>query len=208
MKLYYSPGACSLAAHIVLEEIGKPYELVPVLVHMGETSKPSFLSVNPKGRVPVLVDDEIITELPAILTYLSLSNIESNLLPADPVGVARALEWLNWLSSNVHTQAYGQVWRPMRFTENKEQYGAIVGKGMENIKEAYSQIDSKLKGRTWALGDEFSCVDPFLVVFHLWGDIIGLPMKQYTYWGGHARRMSSRASVQAALKQEGLSLRV
>ena len=90
MKLYYSPGACSLAAHIVLEEIGKPYELVPVLVHMGETSKPSFLSVNPKGRVPVLVDDEIITELPAILTYLSLSNIESNLLPADPVGVARA----------------------------------------------------------------------------------------------------------------------
>lgn len=208
MQLYYSPGACSLAAHIVLEEVGQPYTLTPVLVHKGETRQEAFLKTNPKGRVPVLVDgDQTLTELPAILIYLGLLNVDKCIFPTVPLEAARAVEWLNWLSSHVHSQAYGQVWRPMRLTEDKNQYPSIVEKGMKNIQDAYQYIESRLIGKEWALGS-YSCVDPFLLVFYMWGSMVGIPMKQYIAWTTHARQMIERQAVQRALRQEGLSIAI
>jgi glutathione S-transferase len=205
--LYYSPGACSLAVHIVLEELDLPYELKLISVSEKETSRPEFLKINPKGRVPVLrVGDTLLTEAPAILVHVANMKPASGLFPAEPLDSFRCLEWLNWLSSTVHAVGYGQLWRPERFTNDSAQFEDIVGKGSENIADAYRHIEKILTGRVWSVGESYSCADPFLLVFYLWGSAIGFAMQDdYPGWSAHAARVLSRDAVRRAMEQEGLT---
>ena len=117
-KLYYSPGACSLAPHIVLEEIGEPFDIELVSSMDGSTSTAEYLKINPKGRVPVLdIGESVITEVSAILTYLALTYPQSELLENTPTGLARAIEWMNWLTG-IHSSVIAQNWRVERFSNN------------------------------------------------------------------------------------------
>jgi len=163
MKLYYSPGACSLATHIVLEEIGKPFQLELVSTMDGSTKSSEYLKVNPKGRVPLLLVDDIysdsgdhsqsatsliknrtITEASAILAYLALSNPQAKLIDTQPLPLTRTIEWMNWLAT-IHTQTIAQVWRPERFTDDESAFTGIEKKGYEGLKQTYAQIEDKLK---------------------------------------------------------------
>jgi glutathione S-transferase len=206
--LYYSRGACSLAVHIVLEEIGAAYSLAHVSVSGGATQSPEFLSVNPKGRVPVLdIGGFVLTEAPAILLYLSLSHPEKALVSKDPESMARCVEWLNWLSSAVHAVGFGELWRPQRFIADPSLFEQISAKGRQNVADAYSLIESKLQDRSWAVGDAFSCVDPFLLVFYMWGNRIGMSMRTlYPAWTVHTESTYARPAVRAALSQEDISV--
>ena len=205
-KLYYSPGACSLAPHILLEELGASYQLELVSIAEGKTDTPEFLSINPKGRVPVLeVNGSLLTEAPAILVYLSMAFPEKHFLPSNPLENFRCLEWFNWLSGTIHAVGYGQLWRPQRFINDSAQYEQISAKGRENIIDSYRHIEKLLRGRTWSVGNSYSCVDPYLLVFYLWGNAIGLNMgNDYPSWSAHAQQVLSRDAVQRAIKQEGL----
>ncbi|MFK0208980.1 glutathione S-transferase family protein [Agrobacterium sp. NPDC090283] len=210
IRLYYSPGACSLAIHIVLEELNLPYRLELVSVAEGKTAEPRFLGINPKGRVPVLqIDGSLLTEAPAILIYLADVNPEVALLPSTKLERFHCLEWLNWLSSTVHAVNYGQFWRPERFTNDSSQFESIVAKGKENIISAYRHIENGLTGKMWSVGGDYSCVDPFLLVFYLWGSAVGFNMQiDYPEWSLHAERVLSREAVRRAIEQEGLSFRL
>ena len=118
MKLYYSPGACSLAVHIALEELGAPYEIELVSTSDGSTRGEAHLTRNPKGRVPVLaIGDGVLTEAAAIMTYLATSNLSSVLGEADPMRLSRAVEWMSWLSSGVHAGPVTQCWRTERLSD-------------------------------------------------------------------------------------------
>ncbi len=205
-KLFYSPGACSLAVHILLEEIGDPYTLEEISVKKGRTQSPEYLTVNPKGRVPALLaEGHLLTEAPAILVYLALTHPEKLLLPNDPMNHFRCLEWLNWLTSTVHSVGYGQYWRPQRFIGNQAQYAAVSAKGKENILDSYRYIEQQVKGRTWSVGESYSCVDPFLLVFYIWGNLIGVRMRtEFPAWSLLTDRVVERRPVQRALDQEGL----
>src|SRR3981081_1680167 len=115
-----------MAAHIVLADVGEPYdlELVSSRGRVGGegTTSPAWMAQNPKGRVPALSgvprrirgSDHLPTGLHATLVFLAATHPDARLLPADPAGEARAIEWMNWLASNVHAMSYGQVWRPNR----------------------------------------------------------------------------------------------
>src|ERR1700704_2282650 len=145
-RLYYSPGACSMAAHIVLEEIGEPYdlELVSSRGRVGGegTTSPAWMAQNPKGRVPALSgvsgriggSDNLLTELHAILFYLARTHPQARLLPTDPAGEGRAIEWMNWLASNVHAMSYGQIWRAQRFLGGGGGSGALPEKRDEKFR--------------------------------------------------------------------------
>jgi glutathione S-transferase len=189
-RLYYSPGACSMAAHIVLEEIGEPYDLELVSSHGklgGEgTISPAWMAQNPKGRVPALSgvpgriggSDNLPTELHAILFYLARTHPHAQLLPTDPAGEARAIEWMNWLSRNVHAMSYGQIWRANRFVIDERDFAVVQIKGQQNLREQYAYIERVLDdGRKWALPGGYSVVDPYLLVFYQWGGRVGLDMK-------------------------------
>ena len=206
MKLFYSPGACSFAPHIVLEEIGKPYEIELVSTMDGSTQNEEYLNLNPKGRVPLLIyEKETITEASAILSYLALTNPESNLIDTTPLQLTRTIEWMNWLAT-IHTQVIAQNWRPERFTDEDSAYQGIQNKGMEGLTETSKQINSKLENKTWAVGEQYSVADPYLLVFFRWGNRLGLNMREYQHWTRHAEGMEKRTAVQSVLNAEGISL--
>jgi glutathione S-transferase len=206
--LYYSPGACSLAPHIVLEEVGNPFSLVLASTSDGATRSPAYLRVNPKGRVPVLsIGDSVLTEAPAILLHLALSNPGSKLLPSIPDGLVRCVEWFNWLSGSVHAVAVRQVWRPESFIRDEARFAEIVDKGYENLRSAFALIEHKMTTSTWAVGASYSIVDPYLLVFYRWGNRMGIGMRSdYPSWTRNALQQLERPAVTRAFEREGISV--
>ncbi|MCB8823394.1 glutathione S-transferase family protein [Microvirga rosea] len=215
--LYYSPGACSMAPHIVLEEIGKPFHAEHTSAFGGKvTNTDAFARINPKRRVPVLHPVEgrmggapdALTEANAILLYLARTNPELNMLPQDPAREARCIEWLNWLSSAVHAISYGQLWRPQRYVGDERDFPAVVAKGHINVREQYAYIEDLLAdGRRWAEPGGYSIVDPFLLVLYHWGERIELAMtRDYPAWTDLSRRLLDRPAVQRVLAREGISI--
>lgn len=205
MLLYYSPGACSLAPHILLEEALAPYELVEVNVQQRKTQEPGFLQLNPKGRVPVLViGDQVLTEVPAICWHIANGCGAPLLAPGDLLQQARTLEWFNWLSGTLHGIAFGGKWRPQRFVHEVALFGAVQAMADDNLRAGFAHIEARLADRTWALGEAYGMVDPYLLVFHRWADAIGIDVASlYPHWHLHAQRMLARPAVRRALQQEG-----
>lgn len=159
-------GGCSLAPNIILEEIEKPFYLEVVSTSDGSTRKPEYLKLNPKGRLPVLIaDGSVLTEAPAILLRLSISDHERSLIPSSTEDLVRSIEWFNWVSGIVHAVAIRQIWRPESFTDDKEQYEAITQKGKKNLADVFAYINSRLTKRDWALENHYSIVDAYLLVF-------------------------------------------
>ncbi len=206
IKLYYSPGACSLAPHIALEESGEEFETQRVAIAEGDNSKPDYLAVNPLGFVPALeADGEVITENVAVLTYIAGRFPEARLLPfGQPLALARALTQMAFLSSSVHI-AFAQVWRPHRFTPDESVHPQIVAGGRARILRYYAEIDERLAGSAWLAGDKMTLADPYVLVFFRWGNRIGIDMSAWPHWAAHSRRMLERPAVQRALAREGLA---
>lgn len=199
IKLWYSPGACSFAPHVVLLETDLEFELVLEQVN-GLSEK--FLEINPKGRVPVLaIDDAVITETPAIFTAISLLKPDRRLLGQNDIETCRVYEWLNYLSGTLHTQGYGALWRPNRFVDDAALHPHLEKKALTTIKDCYSYIETRLKSTEsqYAVGDSFTVVDPYLLLFYLWGNRIGLHMaEEYPELGALADRLLQREAVKRA----------
>jgi glutathione S-transferase len=218
--LYYSTGACSMAPHIALEEIGEPFEL-ELVSSRGEregrmTATAEWRAKNPKGRIPALLGvpgsigglANLLTEVPAILTFLALKHPEARLLPSDPAELARCLEWMNWLSSNVHGLSYGQIWRAQRYTRDEHCLESISEMGRQNLAGQYEYIEQLLgDGRQWASPSGYTVVDPYLLVFFEWGQRIGFEMR--TLYPAFARlidQVLARPAVQRVLAREGVEI--
>ena len=205
MKLYYSPNACSLAIHVLLEEIGKPYELRRVNFAEREQYSPEYLAINPKGKVPVLERDggSRLTELPAIAWYLARSNPQANLLPADIEGEARALEIMDYLIATVHMRGFTRIFRPENFAPTPEDKEKVQQAGREVIRQGFDIILSALGDQEFLLGS-FSIADIVLFFLEFWGvrrDHMTLPPTLES----HLQRMLARPAVQRALADEGLA---
>ena len=213
--LYYSPGACSLAVRIALEEIGQPYESVLCSASNSEgTGAPAYLALNPKGRVPALTGvsgraagaEGLLTEAPAILFHLARAHPEAGLLPGGLDAQSRCLEWFNWLSGELHGFAYGQLWRPARFTDVPEQEDAVRAHGRRAIEAFHPRLEAILAdGREWAVPEGYSVVDPFLLVFWLWGRMSGFDVTQSTpAWAALMSKVMARPATRRAMEIEGL----
>ena len=207
IKLYYSPGACSLAPHIVLEELGIAYEAVLVSLTDGEHKKADFLKINPKARVPALnVDGKVLTENVAILTYLGGGYAERGLWPKDTWKQAEALSLMAWLASSVHIAIAG-IFRPERFSADVPVHASINTTSRSTLEKYFADIEKLLTGKTFAMGGQYTVCDPYLLVFYRWGNRIGLPMKdRFPVWGKHAQRVASRPTVKRVLEAEGIQI--
>ena len=151
MKLYYAPGACSLAPHIVLEETGDRFELSRVDLAANQQSGVEFLRVNPKARVPALVDgDWVLTEAPAILRYIAARHPAAGLWPWDPREDARCAEWLNWLSSTIQV-AFGHVRRAARYASDPRAVEDVAATGKKTCRATLAR--GRSADRRGALGD-------------------------------------------------------
>lgn len=202
--LYYSPGACSLAVHILLEEIGEPFETRRVAIAESQHLAPEYLRLNPRGRVPTLViGGHPVTEAAALLLYLAHRHPALGLTPSEPLAVARCYEWLLFLASSVHI-AYAQLWRPRRFLPPAADETAVVSSGKADIVRYNGEIEARMQAG-WLLGDRFSIADAYLFPFYRWGVRIGLDMEQSVpKWTRWKHRMLGRPAVQRALATEGI----
>jgi glutathione S-transferase len=209
-ELYYSPGACSLAPHILLRELGVAHRLTLVSVADGSTGGAEYLAINPKGRVPALrtsPTEPVLTEAVAILTYIARACGGEALLGETPDKAGRVLEWCVWLSTSLHASGFGALWRPARFA-NEPCQGVISEHGRLAILRDFSAIETRFAdGRSWAVDAAgYTIADIFLLVFHRWGGRIGFDMAaNYAAWSRHAARVRARPAVQQAWEFEGLS---
>jgi glutathione S-transferase len=211
LTLYRARGAGSLAPHIVLEEIGVPYETREVVIHQGSRADvlvdAEYLAINPKGRIPALaIDDEVLTEAPAILCYLARRHPEAGLLPAEPLAETRCYEWMNFLATTVHAGAFSQIVRPQRFVSDEKDYPAVVARGREHIAAAYAYIEDRLNGRDTAVAGRFTIADAYLLFFYLSSQSAGNPMAaRYPNWTRVSETALARPAVQRVLAKEGIA---
>jgi glutathione S-transferase len=209
MKLYYAPGACSLAPHIVLEEVGAPFELSRIDFSANQQSNAEYLRINPKGRVPALVDgDWVLTEAPAILRYIAARHPAAGLWPWEPREEARCAEWLNWLSSTIQV-AFGHVRRAARYASDPRAVEDVATTAKKTSHDLWQTVDQKIGQGPWAIGERYSVADPLLMVYWLWGrgPVLGFDMeREFPNWTEHARRLAARTAVQRAFASEGLTL--
>ena len=202
--LYYAPGACSIGIHVLLEEIGKPFETKRLNLQKGEQYESSFTQVNPKSKVPTLERDDgsVLTEYPAIATWLALTNPDTKLLPDDVEGKVRALETLDYAVATIHMQAFGRLFRPTAFSPNEADADAVKARGRELATKGFATIEKKLDGRDYVVG-EFSIADTAVFYVEFWAKRVGLDLPPGCQ--KHLERMMARPSVQRVFKTEGLA---
>ncbi len=206
LTLYYSPGACSLAPHVMLEEIGAEFAAVRLNLADGEHRRLPYLAINPHARVPALVEgDFVLTETPAILSYLGHRYAETGLLPlTDLHQLARCEQLLAFFSSSVHV-AVAQVWRTERYVDDPASYEAVRAGGRRALLRYFAELETMFQAADWLVGGRFSVADLYPLVFYRWGLRLGEEMGRYEAWTGHASRLLERPGVRRALADEGLA---
>jgi glutathione S-transferase len=200
MKLYYSPGACSLSPHIALLEAGLPYDLVKVDLRAKKLENgDDFLKVNPKGQVPALALDsgELITEGPVIVQMIADRAAGKNLAPArDHADRYKLLEWLNFITAELHKN-FGPMFSPVLADEAKAFFkDRVMGK--------FKYIDSQLGGRDYLMGSQFTVADAYLFTMLSWADRMKFDLSAMPNLLAYKDRVAARPKVQEALTKEGL----
>jgi glutathione S-transferase len=200
MLLYFSPGACSLAPHIVAREAWVPIDLVKVdLATKTTESGDDYLRINPKGSVPALVlgDGTLLTEGAVICQFIADIEPETGLMPqAGTVERYHALEWLNFIATELH-KGFSLLWRKDTPAEMRE----IVKK---NIGTKLGYLSDHLEDPDYLLGDIFGAADAYAFTILSWAPVVGIDLAQWPVLAAYLERISARAGVRAALAAEGL----
>jgi glutathione S-transferase len=201
MKLYYSPGACSLSPHIALLEAGLPYELVKVDLRAKKLENgDDFLKVNPKGQVPALALDsgELVTEGPVIVQMIADSVRDKNLAPArDSAERYKLLEWLNYITGELHKN-FGPMFSPVLADDAKAFFkDRVMGK--------FKYLDGVLAGRDYLMGKQFTVADGYLFTMLMWADRMKFDLSGMPNLLAYKARVAARPKVQEALTKEGLT---
>ena len=201
MKLYYSPGACSLAPHIVLVESGLPFELVKadLKTHKLAADGSDYYPITSKGQVPLLEFDngQRLSEGPAITQYLADQVPAKKLAPANgTMERYRVQEWLNFVTSELH-KGIGGLFNPAMPEEGK----AVI---RAKAKSKLQWVDERLEGKSYLMGDSFTIADAYLFTITNWTAHTGIDISDLKNLGAFQARMAARPAVQAALKAEGL----
>jgi glutathione S-transferase len=203
LTLFYAPGACSMAPHIVLEESGEKYEAKRVDLAKGEQKTADYMKIHPLGRVPALKldDGSPLTENTAILPFLGK---RFGLWPTDPVKEAKALSLVGFFASTVHP-AHAHIGRPERYTEDKSAFAGLQAMGKKSFHGYLKQIDEMYAGREW-LSDSYTVLDPYAFVFYVWGVRRELPMAELKNYSTFKDRMLKRPAVQRVVADESLKV--
>jgi glutathione S-transferase len=200
MKLYYSPGACSLAVHIALREAGLPLDLrrVDLTTHRLDDGA-DYFEINPRGYVPLLEFDDGSrhTEAAALLQHVGEAAPASGLLPAAGPARLETLKWLTFVSSELHKVFSPWLW-------HKETADSTRKECKERIARRFSELDALLAGRSFLAGEQFTVADAYCFTIASWAPLLGMSLKPYPQLQAYLDRVAARPAVRAALQAEGL----
>ena len=201
MKLYYSPGACSLSPHIVLHEAGGTFEAETVDLGAKRTAAGAdYRAINPKGAVPALEldDGQVLTEGSAIVQYLADHKPESKLAPAaGTLERYRLQEWLNYIASEVH-KGFSPMFNPKLADKAKQVFKT-------NLAARFDFLNHRLEGKEYLMGGQFTVADAYLFTILSWSRHFAIDLGQWPVLKAYVDRVAARPAVQAALKAEGLA---
>jgi glutathione S-transferase len=196
LKLYYTASTCSLATHIVLEEVGADYSTVRIDFATAQQTSPEYLKINPKGRVPALVTDEgVLTETPAMLVYVAQME--------DPFFFAQIQSFNSYLCSSVHV-AHAHRMRGHRWVDADDAHSiaAMQRKVPESVGAGFEMIEQEMLKGPWVMGDQYTICDPYLFTLAQWLEKDGVDPARIPRVVDHRRRMSERPSVKKAIAEE------
>jgi len=200
MKLYYSPGACSLSPHIVVSETGINVELEKVnLAEHKTASGQDYMTINPKGYVPALQLDDgtVLTEGPAIVQYLADQKPASGLIPAaGAIDRYRVQEWLNFIGTELHKN-FGALF-------NKATPDATKETAKANITKRLAYLNDRLAGKQYLMGSDFTVADASAFTIVNWTNFVSIDLKPYPNLAAYMARVAARPKVLETLKSEGL----
>ena len=205
LKLYYAAHTCSLATHLVLEEVGADYSTVRIDFGKAEQRSPEYLEVNPKGRVPALVTDRgVLTETPAMLVFVAQSFPAAGLAPLDdPFAFAEVQAFNSYLCSTLHI-AHAHRMRGHRWVDADDaaSIAAMQRQVPQSVSACYDLIElGMLKGR-WVMGERYTICDSYLFTLAQWLEQDGVDPKRIPRVVDHRRRVSERAAVRKAIAEE------
>ena len=210
LKLYFSPGACSFVPHVLLQLSGAVFEPVMVKLHKGEQYGEEYKAINPRGQVPVLVDDgKVITQIVAIILYLDQKFPEAKFLPTEPVARAKAIEVLAWMNNTVHP-TFTHIFMPQKFSDQSDVQAALktfntqVYKGL--LSELESLVVNHLSPSGWLSGAVLGPLDAYSLTLTRWGSIAGIDPTTYPSLWAHVNRVANDVQVAQVIERERLQL--
>ncbi|WP_373084080.1 glutathione S-transferase family protein [Sneathiella sp.] len=200
LKLFYFPGTVSLASHITLEEAGADYEAIRVDFLSAEQTKPEYLAINPKGRVPSLITEKgILTETPAILLYIAQRYPDAKLAPLDDIyELAQMQSFNNYLCSTLHV-AHAHKQRGSRWADEESSFEDMKRKVPETVGNCYRLIEHEMFKGPWVMGEAYSTADAYLFNVSRWLEGDTLDIKNFPKIEAHRARMLERPAVQRVM---------
>lgn len=209
LKLYFAPGACSFVPHSMLELAGVEFEPASVKLHKGEQRSAEYLALNPRGQVPVLVDDgQVITQIVAILLHLDAKLPQAGILPAPGPARTRALQTLAWMNNTVHP-TFTHVFMPEKFTDDEVAKQAIRAFGAQSYRGLLGEIDAlAARASPWMMGERPGALDAYTLTLLRWGGYAGIDPTSLPAAWDLAQRFAALPAVARAVERERLQLNV
>ena len=206
LTLYYAANTCALASHIALEEAGAAFDTRSVDFAAAEQTKPDYLKINPKGRVPTLMTGRgALTETPAILAYIAQSHPEAKLAPLDdPFAFAELQAFMSYLCATVHV-AHAHRVRGYRWADDPAAHEAMKKKVPQSVGACFDLIERKMFLGPWAMGDAYTIADPYLYTIARWMEADSVDPSAFPRVLDHRDRMAERPAVRRTLRSEGLA---
>ena len=202
LSFYMTPGSCSTAIHIILEELEEVFEATIVNLPAGDHLKPDYVAMNPKSTIPALrlPDGRVLTEVPVIAWWLARSRARAGLWPGEFVDETRAWEIMTYVAGTIHGQGFARLFATATFCRNEAEWEAVRTLGREMVTRGFAIMAASLPESGYALG-RFSVVDPVLFYVEFWADKLGLALPQPL--AAHYRLMLGRPAVNRVLREEG-----
>ncbi len=206
VKLYTAPGACSLACDIVFEEAGVPFERVLVSFDKGEMETPAYQVINPMGAVPALDlgNGTYLTEGPAIMQYIAAQKPEAGLMPTSGFEHFKALEWMNFITSELHKTSFGNLFAVERLVSGEAAQTEFETNSKKVLFERLDHVNKQLDGKTFCVGNHFTICDAYLFTVLSWSKHLEIDLTPWKNITSFQARTFERPGVQRAMKAEGL----
>lgn len=196
-----------MAPHFVLDALQIEYELILVDRNINEQKSSAYLMLNPHGKIPTLVHDELaVTESAAICIYLAEKHIDSQLIPSfGSAERAKFFQWMLYLSNTIQAELMLYFY-PQKHCDNEQEAESIAKKQEQRVTELLAMIDTELKNKTYLLGDSISVCDYYLFMLAVWSDELPKPPLAFEHLGRYLKRMARDHAVISVCRKEGLSL--
>ena len=209
LKLYFAPGACSFVPHCMLQRAGAEYEPIMVKLHKGEQHEGDYRALNPRGQVPVLVDDgQVVTQILAIVLYLDQKFPAAQFLPTSPLARAKAIETLAWMNNTVHP-TFTHIFMPQKFSDQAEVQANLKAFNTLTYKGLLSELESFVSAKppsAWLSGDQLGPLDAYALTLTRWGSMAGIDPSTYALLWAHVQRVASDKAVGEVIERERLQL--